>query len=101
MVVLTNNGTASAAEVLAGSLQHEKRAIIIGERTNGKGLIHTFIPLSEGYIMALAIGRIRLLDGRDLMSEGVEPNIIIKNDKPFQFGEMKNDEQFLKGLDSF
>jgi carboxyl-terminal processing protease len=101
LVVLTNNGTASAAEVLAGSLQHEKRAIIIGERTNGKGLIHTFIPLSEGYIMALAIGRIRLLDGRDLMSEGVEPNIIIKNDKPFQFGEMKNDEQFLKGLDSF
>jgi carboxyl-terminal processing protease len=101
LVVLTNSGTASAAEVLAGSLQYEKRAIIIGERTNGKGLIHTFIPLSEGYVMALAIGRIRLLDGRDLMTEGVEPDIIIKNKKPFRFGEMKNDEQFLKGLDSF
>lgn len=101
LVVLTNKGTASAAEVLAGSLQYEKRATIIGERTNGKGLIHTFIPLSEGYVMALAIGRIRLLDGRDLMTEGVEPDIIINNKKPFRFGEMKNDEQFLKGLDSF
>mgnify|MGYP001062052924 CR=1 FL=1 len=101
MVVLTNNGTASAAELLAGSLQYEKRAIIIGERTNGKGLIHTFIPLADDYIMACSIGRISLLNGRDLLTEGVEPDIIIKNDKPFSFGQIDDDQQFLKGLEQF
>lgn len=101
MVVLTNNGTASAAELLAGSLQYEKRATIIGERTNGKGLIHTFIPLADDYIMACSIGRISLLSGRDLLTEGVEPDIIIKNDKPFSFGQIDDDQQFLKGLEQF
>jgi carboxyl-terminal processing protease len=99
MVVLTNNGTASAAELLAGSLQYEKRAIIIGETTAGKGFIYTFIPLSEGYILTLPVGRIRLLNGRDLLTEGIEPDILIKNETPFRFGAMKKDEQFLKGLE--
>ena len=98
MVVLTNKGTASAAELLAGSLQYEKRAIIIGETTAGKGFIYTFIPLSEGYILTLPVGRIRLLNGRDLLTEGIEPDILIKNETPFRFGAMKKDEQFLKGL---
>ncbi|MFK7949074.1 MAG: S41 family peptidase [Saprospiraceae bacterium] len=101
IVVLTNNGTASAAELLAGSLQYEKRAMIIGERTNGKGLIHTFIPLANDYVMACSIARISLLNGRDLLTEGVEPDIIIKNDKPFSFGQIENDQQFLKGLEQF
>ena len=99
IVVLTNNGTASAAELLAGSLQYEKRATIIGERTNGKGFIYTFIPLSEGYILTLPVARIRLLNGRDLLTEGVEPDILIKNEKPFKFGEVEKDEQFLRGLE--
>jgi carboxyl-terminal processing protease len=99
MVVLTNKGTASAAELLAGSLQYEKRAIIIGETTAGKGFIYTFIPLSEGYILTLPVGRIRLLNGRDLLTEGIEPDILIKNETPFRFGAMKKDEQFLKGLE--
>lgn len=101
MVVLTNNGTASAAELLAGALQYEKRATIIGERTNGKGFIYTFIPLSEGYILTLPVARIRLLNNRDLLTEGVEPDILIKNEKPFKFGEIEKDEQFLKGLETF
>lgn len=101
IVVLTNNGTASAAELLAGSLQYEKRATIIGERTNGKGLIHTFIPLADDYVMACSIGRISLLNGRDLLTEGIEPDIIIKNDKPFVFGKIDDDQQFLKGLEQF
>jgi carboxyl-terminal processing protease len=99
IVVLTNSGTASAAELLAGSLQYEKRATIIGERTNGKGFIYTFIPLSEGYILTLPVARIHLLNGRDLLTEGVEPDILIKNEKPFRFGELEKDEQFLKGLE--
>ena len=99
MVVLTNKGTASAAELLAGSLQYEKRAIIIGEATASKGFIYTFIPLSEGYILTLPVGRIRLLNGRDLLTEGIEPDILIKNETPFRFGAMKKDEQFLKGLE--
>jgi carboxyl-terminal processing protease len=99
IVVLTNSGTASAAELLAGSLQYEKRATIIGERTNGKGFIYTFIPLSEGYILTLPIARIRLLSGRDLLTQGVEPDILVKNEKPFRFGEIEKDEQFLKGLE--
>ncbi len=101
MVILTNNGTASAAEFLAGALQYQQRATIVGERTNGKGLIYTFIPLSEGYVMTLPVGRIRLLNGRDLLTEGVEPDHFVVNKKVFQFGVMEDDEQFLKGLNSF
>lgn len=101
IVILTNNGTASAAELLAGALQHEKRATIVGERTNGKGFITTFIPLSEGYVLTLPVARIRLLSDRDLLTEGVEPDILIKNEKPFQFGQIEKDEQFLKGLEQF
>ena len=101
MVVLTNNGTASAAELLAGSLQYENRAILVGEPTQGKGLIHTFIPLVDDYVMVCSIGRIRLLNGRDLLDEGVEPDILIKNKQVFTFGQIEDDQQFLIGLDQF
>lgn len=101
IVVLTNNGTASAAELLAGSLQHEKRATIVGEPTQGKGLIYTFIPLVDDYVMVCSIGRIRLLDGRDLTTEGVNPDILIKNNQVFSFGKISDDQQFLKGLELF
>lgn len=101
IVVLTNNGTASTAELLAGSLQYEKRATIVGEQTQGKGLIYTFIPLVDDYVMVCSIGRIRLLDGRDLTTEGVSPDVLVKNNQVFSFGKISDDQQFLKGLGQF
>jgi C-terminal processing protease CtpA/Prc len=51
--------------------------------------------------MVCSIGRIRLLDGRDLLDEGVEPDILIKNKQVFTFGQIEDDQQFLIGLDQF
>lgn len=98
MVVLVNNSTASASELLAGSLQYHKRATIIGEKTYGKGLIHSFIPLSDGALMVVSVGRLKLLNGRDILTQGIEPDIVVKNKKPFQFGQGRKDKQFKKGL---
>ncbi len=98
MTILVNQGTASASELLAGGLQHHGRATIVGERTQGKGLLHSFIPLSNGSMMVVSVGRLKLPNGRDILTQGVEPNVIIKNKKPFQFGESGKDKQFKKGL---
>jgi carboxyl-terminal processing protease len=101
MVVLTNEGTANAAELLAGALQYHGRATIIGEQTHGKGLMHTFIPLTDGYVLSLPVARIALLNGRDIMTQGITPDVLVANDLPFRFGRMASDKQFLAGLNFF
>ncbi len=64
MVVLVNNGTASAAELLAGALQDHDRALLVGEPTFGKSLIMQPFPLTDGSVIMLVIGRFRTPCGR-------------------------------------
>ncbi|MEM7590117.1 MAG: S41 family peptidase [Cyanobacteria bacterium P01_A01_bin.83] len=76
LVVLVNRGTASAAELLAGSLQDNRRAIIVGTPTIGKGLIHSPQPLADNSGIIITIGKLFTPNGRDILISGIEPDIL-------------------------
>jgi carboxyl-terminal processing protease len=78
MVVLVNGGSASAAEIVAGALQDNKRATILGTRTFGKGSIQTVIPLGNGTGMKLTTAYYRTPSGRLLQGKGVVPDVVVE-----------------------
>jgi len=78
MVVLVNGGSASAAEIVAGALQDNKRATIVGTRTFGKGSIQTVIPLGNGTGMKLTTAYYRTPSGRLIQGKGVVPDVVVE-----------------------
>ena len=75
LVVLVNEGTASAAEMLAGALQAKARAKLVGTRTYGKGLVHQPFPLSSGETLLVSVARAHTPTGRDILAEGLAPDL--------------------------
>ena len=79
IVVLVNGGSASASEIVSGSLQDHKRAVIVGETTFGKGSVQAILPIPgyKGEALRLTIARYYLPSGRTIQARGVTPDIIV------------------------
>ena len=78
VVVLINNGSASASEIFAGALKDHKRAIILGENSYGKGSVQSIIPLSNGGGIRLTISKYYLPSGKSISEVGVTPDILVE-----------------------
>jgi carboxyl-terminal processing protease len=86
VVVLVNEGSASASEIVSGSLQDHKRAIIIGEKTFGKGSVQAVLPIDNDRTenIKLTIAKYYLPSGRTIQATGVTPDIIVSSGKVIQ-----------------
>jgi carboxyl-terminal processing protease len=92
MVVLVNQGSASASEIVAGALKDWHRAVILGEKTFGKGSVQSIIPLSDGSALRLTTAKYLTPAGHSIDGVGIIPDIEVKINKE-QFAHM------LSGLD--
>jgi carboxyl-terminal processing protease len=87
LVILVNDGSASASEIVSGSLQDHKRAIIVGEKTFGKGSVQVVMPVGNSESLRLTIARYYLPSGRTIQAVGVTPDIEVS------YGEIKKAEE--------
>ncbi len=78
MVVLVNEGSASASEILSGALQDNNRAVLVGQKTFGKGLVQSVRGLSDGSGMTVTIAKYLTPSGRDIHKHGIDPDVTAK-----------------------
>ena len=78
LIVLINNGSASASEIVAGALQDQKRAILLGETTYCKGSVQSIIPLKNRGAIRLTVSKYYLPSGKSISEVGVTPDIKIE-----------------------
>jgi carboxyl-terminal processing protease len=90
MIVLVDNGTASAAEIVSGALKDQHRALIMGRRTFGKGVVQTVLPLDADHAVKITTARYYTPNGTSIQAEGIKPDIALadlavnKSDTPPQ-----------------
>jgi len=80
LIVLINNGSASAAEIVAGALQDQKRAILLGETTYGKGSVQSIIPLRNSGAIRITVSKYYLPSGKSISEVGVVPDIKVEEE---------------------
>ncbi len=78
VVMLVNGGTASAAEILTGALRYNDRAIVVGEKTFGKGSVQTLYPLEMGYAVKITTAKYYMPNHKCIDGKGIEPDIKVK-----------------------
>ena len=78
LIVIINMGSASAAEIVSGALKDHKRAIILGERSYGKGSVQSIVPLKNGGALRLTISKYYLPSGKSISEVGVLPDILVE-----------------------
>jgi carboxyl-terminal processing protease len=98
IVVLTNGGTASASEIVAGALQDHKRALVIGTRSFGKGSVQTILGLEGGSAMKLTTALYYTPKGRSIQATGIEPDIIIEEPEKQSAEKAKTDADPRKSI---
>ena len=98
MVVLINSGSASASEIVAGALQDQKRALILGTTSFGKGSVQTVETLRDGSGLKLTIARYYTPNGRSIQAKGIEPDIVLKH-RRIDIAELNQDEGLIKEKD--
>jgi len=95
---LINGGTASAAEIVSGALRDNKRAILLGTRTFGKGSVQTIVPMKDGSALKLTIARYYTPDGESIQARGIMPDVVVEYAKPVVAVEGKRKELREKDL---
>jgi carboxyl-terminal processing protease len=103
IVVLVNNGSASASEIVSGALQDHKRAIILGVKTFGKGSVQTVIPLTEHGAIRLTTARYYTPAGRSIQAKGIIPDIVVQPAKiePLKgYDKMRSEADLRKRLEN-
>ena len=78
LVILVNEGSASASEILSGALQDNHRAVLVGQKTFGKGLVQSVRTLSDGSGMTVTIAKYLTPSGRDIHKHGIDPDVVSK-----------------------
>lgn len=112
MVVLIDQGSASGSEIVAAALRENKRAILLGEKSFGKGSVQTIIPLSDGSALRITTSKYYTPNGNSIHEKGIEPDILVEreiteevkedvfenleNKKEFEY---RKDNQILRALD--
>lgn len=91
MVIIINSGTASAAEIVTGCLKDHKRAVVIGQRSFGKGNVQDVIPMSNGYALILTVAKYYTPNGFSIQAQGVMPNIDVKKENKDDFTLRESD----------
>ena len=99
MVVLINEGSASGSEILAGALKDNKRAIILGEKSFGKGSVQSVIPLPDGSGLRLTTSKYLTPAGISIHGVGIEPDIVIEYTPPIEDPEDEGDKKIEKIFD--
>lgn len=82
LVVLINSGSASGAEILAGAIQDQRRGILVGTQTFGKGSVQTIFPLKDGSGLRLTTARYFTPNGRSIQAKGITPDVVVKPSRP-------------------
>jgi carboxyl-terminal processing protease len=78
LVILVDKGSASASEILSGALQENKRAVLVGAKTFGKGLVQSVRPLDDGSGVAVTIAKYHTPSGKDINKYGIAPDIKVE-----------------------
>ncbi|PZD74160.1 putative CtpA-like serine protease [Acaryochloris thomasi RCC1774] len=105
MVILVDGGSASASEILAGALQDNNRAVLVGDKTFGKGLVQSVHPLEDGSGLAVTIAKYLTPSGRDINKKGIEPDYTVKlseeqlEERTREKFATSADPQYVKALD--
>ncbi|MGQ9866839.1 MAG: carboxyl-terminal processing protease CtpC [Pseudanabaenaceae cyanobacterium] len=93
LVVLVDKGSASASEILAGALQSNQRAIVVGTQTFGKGLVQSVHALGDGSGLAVTIARYLTPDGTDINKAGIKPDVVVELTEAQREKLLQNREQ--------
>ena len=93
MAILVNRYTASASEITAGALQDDGAAVLVGEKTFGKGVMQSLTPLPDGAAIKITTAHYLTPKNRDINLKGIEPDFVVVENKDARLGELSHDAQ--------